>query len=234
MRRISVIAAASISLIASSVIKMTSTSSRGAFILFEGIDRCGKTTQTSLLAEHMKEKTSAELIRFPNRESCIGKLINSYLASESNMNDNTIHLLFSANRWEASAEIEQKLLAGTTLVCDRYCYSGVAFSAAKGMDMDWCKACDKGLIAPDCVIYLDMPVEEAAQRGNFGEERYEKIDFQLKVREKFMALKAEDQGRLPWFTLDARKSIEELQIEIKAISETCLEESKSKDITRLW
>jgi hypothetical protein len=42
------------------------------------------------------------------------------------------------------------------------------------------------------------------------------------------------QGRLPWFTLDARKSIEELQIEIKAISETCLEESKSKDITRLW
>lgn len=31
--------------------------------------------------------------------------------------------------------------------------------------MDWCKACDKGLIAPDCVIYLDMPVEEAAQVG---------------------------------------------------------------------
>lgn len=48
-------------------------------------------------------------------------------------------------------------------VCDRYCYSGVAFSAAKGMDMDWCKSCDKGLIAPDCIIYLDMPVEEAAQ-----------------------------------------------------------------------
>ena len=51
-------------------------------------------------------------------------------------------------------------------VCDRYCYSGVAFSAAKGMDMDWCKACDKGLIAPDCIIYLDMPVEEAAQVNN--------------------------------------------------------------------
>ena len=32
------------------------------------------------------------------------------------MNDNTIHLLFSANRWEASVEIEEKLLAGTTLV----------------------------------------------------------------------------------------------------------------------
>lgn len=81
-----------------------------------GIDRCGKSTQSTFLAEHLKVSNAAELIRFPNRESCIGKLINSYLASESNMNDNTIHLLFSANRWEASAEIEQKLLSGTTLV----------------------------------------------------------------------------------------------------------------------
>ena len=84
---------------------------------YSGIDRCGKSTQSSSLAEHLKIKTSsAELIRFPNRESCIGQLINSYLASKSNMNDNTIHLLFSANRWEASAEIEEKLVSGTTLV----------------------------------------------------------------------------------------------------------------------
>ena len=87
------------------------------FCINTGIDRCGKTTQSGLLVEHLKTETSsAELIRFPNRESCIGKLINSYLSSESNMNDNTIHLLFSANRWEASVEIEEKLLAGTTLV----------------------------------------------------------------------------------------------------------------------
>lgn len=48
-------------------------------------------------------------------------------------------------------------------VCDRYAYSGVAFSSAKGLDLDWCKACDKGLPAPDCVIYLDMPIEAAAE-----------------------------------------------------------------------
>ena len=84
---------------------------------YSGIDRCGKSTQSSSLADHLRMKTaSAELIRFPNRESCIGQLINSYLASKSNMNDNTIHLLFSANRWEASAEIEEKLVSGTTLV----------------------------------------------------------------------------------------------------------------------
>lgn len=72
------------------------------------------------------------------------------------------------------------------------------------------------------------------QRGNFGEERYEKVDFQLKVRERFMALKAEDEGRLPWFTLDARKTIEELKKEIQIIAENCVEAAKGKEISRLW
>lgn len=49
-----------------------------------------------------------------------------------------------------------------------------------------------------------------------------------------MALKAEDEGRLPWFSLDARKSIEELREEIKLIGDTCVEESKNKSIHRLW
>ncbi len=120
---------------------------RGAFIVFEGIDRCGKTTQCNLLVDHVKRLTSesqVEFIRFPNRESCIGKLINNYLTTAtSNINDHTIHLLFSANRWESRDMILEKLNSGVTLICDRYAYSGVAFSSAKGMDFDWCKACDK-------------------------------------------------------------------------------------------
>ena len=76
----------------------TSTKSRGAFIVFEGIDRCGKSTQVEKLA---KSLTSSLSIRYPDRTSCIGTLINSYLASASNMSDVTIPL-FSANRWEAN------------------------------------------------------------------------------------------------------------------------------------
>jgi len=171
---------------------------RGALILFEGIDRCGKTTQSALLADYISSKGPCEAIRFPDRTSYIGKLINDYLLSTKeteNVSDQTIHLLFSANRWEAAKDIEDKLKAGTTLVCDRYAYSGVSFSSAKetpGMDLEWCRMCDRGLPRPDCIIYLDMPIEKAAERGNFGEERYEKIDFQKKVREKFRALEERD------------------------------------------
>ncbi|CAM9342418.1 unnamed protein product, partial [Ectocarpus fasciculatus] len=206
---------------------------RGAFILFEGIDRCGKSTQCALLAESLAKTAATELIRFPDRTSCIGGLINSYLASSTNMNDQTIHLLFSANRWEASQALESKLRAGTTLICDRYAYSGVAFSAAKGLDMEWCKSCDDGLIAPDCIIYLDMTVENAAKRGNYGEERYEKEEFQRAVRSQFLELKQRD--TVPWFVIDATQTKEAIHDSISAIAaEVTSKLTAESPLSRLW
>ena len=43
---------------------------------------------------------------------------------------------------------------GKNIVCDRYWYSGVAYSYAKGLDFDWCIKPDEGLIEPDLIIYL--------------------------------------------------------------------------------
>ncbi len=121
-------------------------------------------------------------------------------------------------------------------MCDRYAYSGVAFTSAKGLDLQWCKTCDQGLPAPDCIIYLDIPVEEAAQRGAFGEERYERIDFQKKVRDQFLQLKSEDEVAkiVPWHVLDARKSIEDLQREIQVIADKVIEDAAKQDIKKLW
>jgi hypothetical protein len=54
---------------------------------------------------------------------------------------------------------------------------GAAFSSSKereGLDLEWCMAPERGLPAPDVVIYLSITPEAAAKRGSFGEERYEK------------------------------------------------------------
>lgn len=48
---------------------------------------------------------------------------------------------------------------------DRYAYSGVAYTAAKGIPLEWCKTSDKGLPAPDMVFYLKISVEDAMKRG---------------------------------------------------------------------
>ena len=86
---------------------------RGCFILFEGVDRCGKTTQCQRLVEFLKkEGRSVEFMRFPERSTVIGKTINSYLTNGIDMNDEAIHLLFSANRWELSTQIKEKLAVG--------------------------------------------------------------------------------------------------------------------------
>jgi len=152
---------------------------RGAFVLFEGCDRCGKTTQSNMIVDFLNSKYgagSAVWLKFPGQHSVslflqtpgfffwnltdrtteIGKMINSYLTNTLDMDDKCLHLLFSANRWEAVSafssllvvnsvwvfdnsfsffshrkKIRSLLEQGTTIVVDRYAYSGVAFSATK-------------------------------------------------------------------------------------------------------
>ena len=152
------------------------TIDRGAFILLEGVDRCGKTTQSQrLLNRLLAAGCAAVAMRFPDRTTATGSIINNYLQTPSHqLDDRAIHLLFSANRWEAASALAEHLRQGTTVVCDRYAYSGVAFSAAKVdangdsiLDLEWCQAPDRGLPAPDCVIFLDLTVEDAELRGGW-------------------------------------------------------------------
>ena len=151
---------------------VTSNKRRGAFIVFEGVDRCGKTTQVALLVKHlMSLGLAAVAMNFPDRSTMVGDLINQYLQSKNDLDDRAIHLLFSANRWEAVPKLEQWLLhEGTTVICDRYAYSGVAFSSAKpslDQELAWCQACDVGLPAPDAVIFLDLAPDDAERRGGY-------------------------------------------------------------------
>merc|ERR1711973_601182 len=180
------------------------TMSRGALIVLEGCDKSGKSTQCRKLVEHLKDLgKKAELWRFPERSTAIGNVINDYIARKCELDDQAVHLLFSANRWELTPQMKEKLNEGTTLVVDRYAYSGVAFTAAKGLDMEWCKSCDKGLPKPDAVFYLD--VEDASVRGDFGGERHEVTDFQKKVQKLFRTLEDDT-----WENVDANRSVDDI------------------------
>lgn len=74
---------------------------RGALIVLEGLDRCGKTTQCGRLVSFLEGNgLPVEAWRFPDRNTDTGRMISSYLTNNSQLDDQTIHLLFSANRWE--------------------------------------------------------------------------------------------------------------------------------------
>jgi dTMP kinase len=85
---------------------------RGKLIVLEGLDRSGKSTQAEILVEKIRnEGSKCKLIKFPSmmfgdvaevdRTTTIGKMIDAYLRSAEELDDHVIHLLFSANRWEA-------------------------------------------------------------------------------------------------------------------------------------
>lgn len=98
-------------------------SKRGSLIIFEGVDRCGKTTQVKHQGnslEHQSVEFQVKLVnerllsagyktfvtRFPERTSDIGQMINQYLKNNNDLSDQAVHLLFSANRWEYNSLIK--------------------------------------------------------------------------------------------------------------------------------
>lgn len=180
---------------------------RGLLIVFEGGDRCGKSTQCQMLQNALNDigYTQTEIMRFPCRDSTIGKLISNYLSRNVEIdNPESVHLLFSANRWELSSTIREKLESGTILILDRYIASGIAFSMAKGLSKEWCISPDSGLPAADITFYLELPAEQAALRKDYGNERYEKVSFQNHVSIAYHSQKQYHPP--PWVCIDAQQS----------------------------
>lgn len=188
---------------------------RGTLIAFEGLDRSGKSTQCERLAENLRKKgVNVHHTRFPNRSTTIGQMINSYLSGQSHQDDHAIHLLFSANRWESAQEIESYIKSGTTVIIDRYYYSGCVYSAAKQnplMDLAWCRHPEVGLPRPDICLFLSITAEEASKRGGFGNERYEREDLQDRVRELYKQMMQHEDERADITTIDAGRTLEEVE-----------------------
>ncbi|KAG8872092.1 Thymidylate kinase [Tulasnella sp. 331] len=210
--------------------------SKGKFIVIEGLDRSGKSTQAEILLQRLKTRLGTDqvkLIKFP------GKMIDAYLRSSTELDDHAIHLLFSANRWEVRSSILSDLASGMTIVCDRYAFSGIAFSVSKGtLPFDWCQHPDIGLPCPDLVLFFDISPEVAKLRGGYGEERYEKEEMQKNVRLAFKRIIANDKkegdGKVRWVELDAGQGVEEVTANVWIEVEKVLKEENVQDVGRLW
>ncbi|THZ58561.1 thymidylate kinase [Aureobasidium pullulans] len=199
---------------------------RGKLIVFEGLDRSGKSTQCERLVSYLTEKgVPVKHRRFPDRTTPIGQMINNYLQGQTEQEDHVIHLLFSANRWEAVPSIEADINAGITVIIDRYYYSGCVYSAAKNnpsLSLSWCRHPEEGLPRPDLCLFLDISAEDAAKRGGWGEELYEKKELQDRVRQLFADMRATDDGS-DFVTINAGQSLEQVAIAIRQHAESCIE-----------
>ncbi|KAJ3821398.1 P-loop containing nucleoside triphosphate hydrolase protein [Lentinula raphanica] len=232
---------------------------RGAFIVVEGLDRSGKTTQTDHLRRRICEAGKEVLcVKFPDRSTPIGKMIDAYLHSQSDLDDHVVHLLFSANRWELAPTIISALEQGKIVLCDRYAFSGIAFSVAKSLpslsslstpqtepssagklpsiNLSWARAPDATLPSPDLTLFLDVSPEIALTRGGYGEERYEKADMQNRVRSVFEDIGREVDtgvGNGKWVVVDAGKEMSVVTEEMWEHVQPLLD-GVDGSIARLW
>jgi dTMP kinase len=199
---------------------------KGLLVVFEGLDRSGKSTQIRKLTDKIDNvdilvghRRRIITMPFPIRTTPIGELINRHLKGDD-ISPQVAHLLFSANRWEAKNTIQDILDNGDVLILDRYTDSGIAYSMAKGLAKEWCTHCDLGLPVPDLVIYLDLSEEEQSRRMDADVEIYERSEFQNQVRKAYGELRDDR-----WVILDADQPADLLHERIVGLLQSRIREA---------
>ena len=207
---------------------------RGVLLCFEGIDHSGKSTQGIMLVNALIALgNKVVLIRFPDRTTPSGKVLDAYLHGVD-IDQHVAHLLFSSNRWELVNIIKSYISNGITVVLDRYVPSGIAYSVAKGLDAQWCSKPDIGLPKPDMVFWFALNPEIALRRGQQamikGKEKeiFDDVDFLVKVHDVYNGMALADVDG--WCPIDASDTSESVHNHAMSITSKVIHTCSSQPL----
>ncbi|MBU0703190.1 MAG: dTMP kinase [Chloroflexi bacterium] len=199
------------------------------FITFEGPDGSGKTTQIRLLAEWLREQGREVVLTREPGGTEIGDQIRAVLHDPYNtaMGARAEILLYSADRAQHVAQlIRPALAAGKVVVSDRYADSTLAYQGyGRGLDLEVLRTITTfatGGLTPDLTIYLDVTPEEGLQRRRLGGDEWNRLDaealeFHQRVRDGYLKLVEQEPER--WVVVNAARSVEEVQAEIRGLGQ---------------
>lgn len=160
----------------------------GHFIILEGIDGSGTTTQARRLAQRL----SPAIYTNEPTDGEIGRMIRRALSSEDplRLHPREIALLFAADRHVHSRQMADILNQGITVVCDRYALSSWVYQGIE-LPLEWVKGLSDPLLQPDLTILLDIDPEIAAgRRAKRGgtKEIFEEDDVQRNLAVRYREL----------------------------------------------
>lgn len=193
---------------------------KGIFIVLDGPDGAGLSTQAQLLEEWLRKKRKKVLLTKEPNFGLIGGIIKAALKNEWKTDQKTLQLLFSADRaHHLQKEIIPALKKGYIVISDRYILSTYCFGTIDGLSLDWLRSLNSQFIKPDITIILDVPPEvslERIKKSRPSLELFEDRKKLEKIRENYRKLKNEFPNT---FVVDGTKSIEEVHEKIKKIVE---------------
>jgi len=210
----------------------------GAFITFEGVEGCGKSTQIACLERHLREKgMEVEVTREPGG-TAIAEAIREVLLDprHGDMGEVTELLLYAAARAQhVHGRIAPALKAGKVLLCDRFADSTTAYQGAgRGIDaalLDQLHRIATGGLRPDLTFLLDLDPEEGLARvrarGRTDRLEQEALAFHCRVREGYLAAAQRETDRFA--VIDASGSIDGIAAAIAERADRLLESGKDRD-----
>src|SRR5438132_954411 len=148
--------------------------SPGRFIVFEGLDGAGTTTQSRLLAEKLQSKGRTVFLAHQPSDGPVGLLIRQILAGRTAtpqadgklgvVDERVMALLFAADRLDhLTAQIEPRLARGEDVILDRYTLSSLAYQGAS-VSHDFIQLANRYARKPDLTLFLYVPASAALER----------------------------------------------------------------------
>jgi dTMP kinase len=177
---------------------------RGRFIVLEGGEASGKSTQTRMLADGLRRSGREVVETFEPGDTVLGRELRKLvLERDVPIDAVTETLLLAADRVQHVAEVISRAVdSGIDVVCDRYVPSSLVYQGwVRDVPLSFIESVNATVPDPDLVIVLDVPDDVAEARLGAPTDRMEREGsvFHHKVREGYRELA----GRYGWSTVDA-------------------------------
>jgi len=181
----------------------------GVLVNLEGIDGCGKSTQSKLLLEKLEgEGEKVIILKEPTKRPHGQKLWDVLHGKRKATNEEILELFVLDRIQHVEEKIQPALDDGTVILMDRYYYSSMAYQVAGGIDVEEIRENHVFAPKPDVVLIFDLPVSVALERvkGHSDADEFEKEEHLEKVREAYLDLENDPLVRI----VDATGTPEEI------------------------
>ena len=181
----------------------------GVLVNLEGIDGCGKSTQSKLLLEKLEgEGEKVIILKEPTKRPHGQKLWDMLHGKRKATNEEILELFVLDRKQHVEEKIEPALDSGAVVLMDRYYYSSMAYQVAGGIDVEEIREKHEFAPKPDVVLIFDLPVSVALERvkGHSDADEFEKEEHLEKVREAYLNLENDPLVRI----VDATGTPEEI------------------------
>lgn len=206
--------------------------SKGKFIVFEGLDGSGKTTQIKLLEKHLQGLGRRVFLTAEPTVSISGGMLRDALSGVTKKTPSEMASMFVLDRIFHNVNpvsgINKMLEYGYDVICDRYYYSSLAY---QGSETDYCWVRDMNLNCPDIrhpdlCIFIDLDPAECVERiaaGRTTVEIYEKREILETFRRKYLEIFDDTGDRVA--IIDGNGSAEEVAGRVASATDELFEKN---------